>query len=192
LKCGGHVAAELKQECHLEPWGQSTLQFEVKWPTQPGPCTLEAELTGVEGKPVRSLRDTQVVDASSFGLAFQKTATASSVHAVAYAAANAVDGDPATYWSSAFSDPAWLAVDLGAVHKIGQVRILWEAAFSKAFSVQVSTDGQGWTEVYHTAEGKGGTSEIRFAPVAARQMRVLGTERGTQWGHAIRELEVFE
>lgn len=141
LNCGGHLVAELKQECHLEPWGETTLKFEVTWPTQSGPCSLEAELAGVGGKPVRSLRDTEVVDASSFGLAFRKTATASSVHAAAYAPANAVDGDPSTYWSSAFTDPAWLAVDLGAVHKVGLVRILWETAFSKAFSVQVSTDG---------------------------------------------------
>ena len=35
------------------------------WPTQPGPCTLEAELTGVDGKPVRSLRGTEIVDAKS-------------------------------------------------------------------------------------------------------------------------------
>jgi len=101
-------------------------------------------------------------------------------------------GDPSTYWSSAFTDPAWLAVDLGAVHQVSRVRILWEAAFSKVFSVQVSTDGQAWSEVCHAAEGKGGTSEIKFVPVPARHVRVQGIERGTQWGHAIRELEVFE
>ncbi len=65
LKCGGRMEAELRQECHLEPWGQSTLNFEMRWPTQPGPCTLEAELAGVDGKPVRSLRDTEIVDAKS-------------------------------------------------------------------------------------------------------------------------------
>ena len=64
LKLSGHVADEIKQECHLEPWGQSTLKFEVKWPARTGPCTLEAELTGADGRPVRSLRDTQLVDAS--------------------------------------------------------------------------------------------------------------------------------
>jgi hypothetical protein len=192
VKLGGQVEAELEQKCRLEPWGQTTLKFEVKWPSRTGPCTLEAELAGAEGQPVRSLRDTQLVDASAFGLAFHKPATASSVQAVDYGPANAVDGESSTYWSSACRDPAWLAVDLGAVHKISLVRVLWEAAYSKTFSVEVSTDGQTWTEVYHTAQGKGGTSEIRFMPVEARHVRVLGTERGTQYGHAIRELEVFE
>lgn len=58
--------------------------------------------------------------------------------------------------------------------------------------MQVSIDGQTWSEVYQTAQGKGGASEIKFAPVEARHVRFLGTERGTQPGHAIRELEVFE
>ncbi|MGA2657538.1 MAG: hypothetical protein ABSH34_08460 [Verrucomicrobiota bacterium] len=57
---------------------------------------------------------------------------------------------------------------------------------------RVSTDGQAWTEDYHTTQGKGGASEIQFAPVGARHVRILGTARGTQRGHAIRELEVFE
>ncbi|MGA3266943.1 MAG: hypothetical protein ABSE16_08985 [Verrucomicrobiota bacterium] len=87
LKCGGPMAAQMKQDyrlgdtifnsqgwpvaaqmtqpCHLEPWGQTTLHFQVKWPTQTGPCALEAELAGADGKPVRSLRDTQLVDAGS-------------------------------------------------------------------------------------------------------------------------------
>ena len=192
LKCGERLHAELKQECRLLPLGQVVLNFDVKWPEQPGPCVLEAELTGVDGKPVRSLRDTEIVDASTLGLAFQKTATASSVHAAAYAPANAVDGDPGTYWSSTFADPAWLAVDLGAARKISLVRITWETAFSKSFSVQVSADGQTWTDVSQTSDGQGGVSEIKLTPVEARHVRILCTKRGTQWGHAIRELQVFE
>ena len=65
VKLGGHVAAEMKQQCHLESWGQTTLKFHVKWPNQTGLCTLEAQLAGADGKPVRSLRDTQLVEADS-------------------------------------------------------------------------------------------------------------------------------
>src|SRR4051812_28444830 len=36
------------------------------------------------------------------------SATASSVESNALGAANAIDGNPATRWSSAFSDPQWL------------------------------------------------------------------------------------
>jgi len=192
LRREGRLQAEMKQACRLESFGQTIVNFEVPWPTEPGPCQLEAELRGIEGKRVRSLRDIEIVEPRAMGLAFQRTASASSIHAPAYAPANAVDNDPATYWSSTFADPAWLAVDLGAVRKISLVRITWEAAFSKSFSVQVSTDGQTWTEVFSTRDGKGGVSEIKFAPAEARRVRILCTQRGTEWGHAIRELEVFE
>jgi hypothetical protein len=153
---------------------------------------LEAELRGADGKKVRSLRDTEIVEPSALGLAFQKIATASSVHAPTYAPANAVDNDLSTYWSSTFTDPAWLAVDLDAPHKISRVRITWQDAFSKSFSVQVSVDGQTWTDVYHTSDGKGGVSEIKFTPAEARHVRILCTQRGTTWGHAIREFQVFD
>lgn len=192
LKSGDHLLSETQQECRLESWGQAVLNFEVNWPRNLGPCQLEAELTGVESKLVRSFRDVEIIDTSALGLAYKKNITASSVHSDAYAPANAVDGDPSTYWSSTFADPAWLAVDLGAVEKISLVRITWEAAYSTAFAVQVSTDGQAWTDIHTTSNGKGNTSEIKLAPVEARHVRVFCTKRGTQWGHAIRELEVFK
>jgi hypothetical protein len=82
-------------------------------------------------------------------------------------------------------------IDLGATHSISRVRIQWETAFAKAFSLQVSEDQQGWAEVYRTEQGKGGVSEIKFAPVFVRWVRLNCSQRGTQWGNAVRELEVF-
>ncbi len=164
----------------------------MTWPEPLGPYTLEAELRGLDGQPVRSVRDLQLVDPRAFGLAYQKPASASSSFAEQHLPANAVDGDPATYWSSTFADPAWLAVDLGALCKVSHVRITWENAYSKVFAVQVSPDGQNWTDVFKEENGKGGMSEIRFAPAEARHVRISCLKRATQWGHAIRELEVFE
>ncbi len=46
--------------------------------------------------------------------------------------------------------------------------------------------------MFKTDSGAGGTSEIDFAPVAARYVRIYGTARGTEWGYAIRELSVFK
>jgi hypothetical protein len=43
-----------------------------------------------------------------------------------------------------------------------------------------------------SSDGKGGVSEIKFAPTEARRVRILCTQRGTPWGHAIRELQAFE
>src|SRR5687768_12517194 len=57
------------------------------------------------------------------------TATASSVQG-GYVAANAVDGSASTRWGSAFSDPQWIAVDLGSTQSINRVVLNWEAAYS--------------------------------------------------------------
>jgi beta-galactosidase len=193
VKDGERVVVEAKQDARIEALGTTNVVvFEIDWPKEAGAIVLEAELRGEGGRPVRSVRDIEIMDAKSLGLAYGRTATASSVHSAEYRPENAVDGDPGTYWSSAFQDDAWLSVDLGERKKIGRVVIQWEAAFAKSFSVQVSPDGQAWTDVFKTDDGKGGVQEITFAPVEARHIRLVCAKRGTQWGHAVHELQVFE
>src|SRR3954454_12937596 len=74
--------------------------------------------------------------------------TASSAENGGTPAAAATDGNPGTRWSSAFSDPQWLRVDLGATATIDQVTLNWETAYARAFSVQTSADGTNWTTIY--------------------------------------------
>jgi hypothetical protein len=102
-----------------------------------------------------------------------------------------VDGNPATRWSSEFSDPQWLAVDLGKPEAISRVELLWEGAYGKEYSVQVSLDGQNWKDVYKTDKGKAGTDTIKFAPTEARYVRMYGTKRGTEFGYSLWEMRVF-
>ena len=192
LKRGAHVLLETKQTARIEALGTTTIVFDLAWGEQTEPCVLEAELRGADGEPIHSVRELEIIDSKSLGLAFGKRATTSSVHASEYRPEYAVDGDAGSYWSSEFKDDAWLAVDLGEKHKISRVVIQWEAAYAKAFSVQVSTDGQTWTNVYQTDEGKGGVSEIKFSPVEARHVRLYCTKRGTQWGNAVYEMQVFD
>src|SRR2546421_5497128 len=70
-----------------------------------------------------------------------KPAPASSVENAGLPASAAVDGNTGTRWSSAFSDPQWLQVDLGATATVDQVVLNWEAAYATAFQIQVSTNG---------------------------------------------------
>src|SRR6201996_2983146 len=81
-------------------------------------------------------------------LALNKTATSSSTESAAYPAADAVDGNTGTRWSSAFSDPQWLEVDLGSSQSICGVTLNWEAAYASSFQIQTSTDGSNWTSIY--------------------------------------------
>ena len=69
-----------------------------------------------------------------------KPATASGTENAAFPASAAVDGDPGTRWSSAFSDPQWIQVDLGAGATLTRVVLTWETAYARAFTVQTSTN----------------------------------------------------
>jgi hypothetical protein len=60
-------------------------------------------------------------------VALDKPATASSSENSRTTAAKAVDGDTGSRWSSAFSDPQWLQVDLGAPTDVCQVVISWQS-----------------------------------------------------------------
>ena len=102
-----------------------------------------------------------------------------------------VDGLPDTRWSSEFSDPQWLAVDLGVPTRISRVVLDWEAAFGQSYAIQTSLDGSTWTDVYTTTSGKGDTEDIRFTPTSARWLRFYGTKRATPFGYSFWEMKVL-
>jgi len=119
-----------------------------------------------------------------------KTATASSTENASFPASNAVDGNTGTRWSSAFSDPQWLEVDLGSSQSICQVGLNWEAAYATAFQLQTSADGTNWTTIYSTTSGTGGTQTLSVSGTG-RYLRMYGTARATQYGYSLWEFQVF-
>jgi hypothetical protein len=119
-----------------------------------------------------------------------RPATASSTENASFPATAAVDGDPGTRWSSAFSDPQWLQVDLGSVQQISRVALNWEAAYGKSFQIQTSADAQSWTTVYSTTTSTGGSQSIAVSG-SGRYVRVQGTARATQYGYSLWEFEVY-
>jgi acyl-homoserine lactone acylase PvdQ len=104
---------------------------------------------------------------------------------------NAVDGKPDTRWASDWSDQQWLQVDLGATRTVGRVALSWEAAYAKAYRIELSTDGSTWRTVYTTSVGDGGRDLASFAPGAARFVRMTGIQRATGYGYSVYELEVY-
>ncbi|GIH04845.1 hypothetical protein Rhe02_29120 [Rhizocola hellebori] len=120
-----------------------------------------------------------------------KPATASSVENGGSPAANAFDGNTGTRWSSAFSDPQWLQVDLGATAAIDQVILIWEAAYATAFQIQTSPNGAApWTTIYSTTTSTGGTQTLAVTG-SGRYVRMNGTARSTGWGYSLWEFQVF-
>ncbi|RAG83832.1 hypothetical protein DN069_20100 [Streptacidiphilus pinicola] len=119
-----------------------------------------------------------------------RPATASSVENASFPASAAVDGNSGTRWSSQFSDPQWLQVDLGADASISQVVLQWETAYAKAFQIQTSEDATNWTTVYSTTTGTGGTQTLDVSGTG-RYVRMYGTARATQWGYSLWEFQVY-
>jgi hypothetical protein len=102
-----------------------------------------------------------------------------------------VDGNLTTRWSSAFVDPSWLEVDLGAPTIINKVVLYWENAYGKAYQIQVSNDEQTWTTVYTQTAGQGGVETLTFPTVTDRFIRFFGTTRATQYGYSLFEFQVY-
>ncbi|MEW1565507.1 discoidin domain-containing protein [Streptomyces sp. NBC_01558] len=118
-----------------------------------------------------------------------KAATASSAEGP-FDARNAVDGDPGTRWSSGFTDPQWIQIDLGSSAKISRVTLNWEAAYGKAFRIEVSDNAQEWTVVHQTTTGTGGTQSLAVTGTG-RYVRMYGTQRSTQYGYSLWEFQVY-
>lgn len=139
------------------------------------------------------------VDDTTGNLALGKTVTASSEKndtqsngTVVYRTADlAVDGSMSSRWASASTDDQWIYVDLGQRYALSSVVLNWETAYAKAYKLQVSDDAENWTDIYETANGKGGTETI---PVqgSGRYVRMLGIQRATTWGYSLWEFEVYQ
>jgi beta-glucanase (GH16 family) len=114
----------------------------------------------------------------------------SAIEAANLAARYAVDGDPNTRWSSAFSDPQWMWVDLGSVRPITRVKLNWEAAYANSYAVQVSNDRKSWKDAYRTDAGAGGVEDFEVK-ATGRYVRLYGTQRATPYGYSLWEFQVF-
>ncbi|MEV4758624.1 ThuA domain-containing protein [Micromonospora sp. NPDC049559] len=124
-------------------------------------------------------------------LARGRPATASGVETGSqHVPGNAVDGNASTRWSSLYADPQWITVDLGATYTLNRVRLTWETAYGRAYQIQTSPDNATWTTRYSTSAGDGGTDDVAITGTG-RYLRVYGTQRATQWGYSLWNLEVF-
>lgn len=119
-----------------------------------------------------------------------KTFTASSSENDQLSAARASDGNFSTRWSSLFSDPQWLMMDLGEARAISTVVVRWNNNHGVDHEVQCSDDAKTWKTVFEQKSGPGGVQR-HDVDAKGRYVRVLGTKRASQWGFSIWELEVY-
>lgn len=118
------------------------------------------------------------------------TATASSGDA-----SLAIDGDDNSRWESAHGEGLQtLTVTLDKAYYLGEVKIHWEAANAKAYTLEVSMDNSTWTEVHSTTTGAEGHrwDNITINNVEAKYIKVNCTVRNLVYGYSIWELEAYE
>jgi hypothetical protein len=124
-------------------------------------------------------------------IALGRVATSSSNESASLRPESAVDGNAGTRWSSAFGDPQWITVDLGAAASVSRVRLDWETASARAYQVQISADSITWTTLKSVTNGVGGIEDWTGLAGTGRYVRMHGTARNTQWGYSLWELEVY-
>jgi beta-galactosidase len=121
-------------------------------------------------------------------------------------AENAVDGNLSTRWGSATAnapptpavagvDPSWLQIDLGSTQQFNTVVINWENAYATQYQIlytnQDPSTNPTWNVAYTNNAGVGGTETLNFPTVTGRYIRLLGTQRATQYGYSVYEFQVY-
>jgi len=149
-----------------------------------------AVIAGLSLSPFAAPRATAAACDTGTNLALNHLYSASSQENPGFPPGNAFDGNLNTRWSSQFSDPQWVQVDLGSVRSLCEVVLSWEAAYGKAFQIQTSNDGTAWTSAFATTTGTGGTQTLSISG-SGRYVRMYGTARGTQYGYSLWEFQVF-
>lgn len=127
-------------------------------------------------------------------LSLNKTVRVSSTEAnLGNVAANAVDGDETTRWSSMYADPQWFEIDLGSTCFINEVILRWEVASAKEYTLEVSENGNNWTTISSQTEMPAGarTDQLSNLNGMGRFIRMSGTKRNTTYGYSIYEFEVY-
>lgn len=125
-------------------------------------------------------------------------ATASSSESADYPPSDAINGiiqtgcNTTDRWASAFSDPQWLQVDLGALKHISRVKLSWECGASANYDLQVATNANGpWATVASDPAGNGGVDDLTGLNATGRYVRVYSYARTTQYGNSLYEIEVY-
>jgi hypothetical protein len=148
------------------------------------PATIDGTATGTTEQPIT------ITTCRSDRLQIAN-ATASSVESSHFVAANVLDGDYTTRWSSQKGNPQWLQLDLGSRSFIYIVAIDWQTAYSTNYEVQISDNASSWAPVVNVPNATGGSQWHWRINASARYIRIY-SKAATAWGNvSITDVAVF-
>jgi hypothetical protein len=88
-------------------------------------------------------------------------------------------------------------IDLGQKYPLSEVKLYWENAYAKNYSLQVSDDGLNWQTVYQIkgyTKPANGLADISLAGkgYAGRYLKLVMTRRATQYGYSLFEAQAYD
>ncbi|MFD9359467.1 beta-N-acetylglucosaminidase domain-containing protein [Streptomyces sp. NPDC060031] len=108
-------------------------------------------------------------------------ASSSADETAQFPASAALDGSPATRWSSPPVDGAWWRAELPAPARVGLLTLHWQEAYPSAYRVETSADGVTWLPAA-TVASRGGVDSVRMDAPGTRFVRVTCDVRATRFG----------
>ncbi|MCW4468042.1 discoidin domain-containing protein [Flavobacterium sp. MFBS3-15] len=84
----------------------------------------------------------------------------------------------------------FVKIDLGSAQPITNLKLHWEAAYAKGYTVQVSNDNVNFTTVFPESNGNGGLDDIALS-TSGRYVKLNLLERGTVWDFSLFEMQVY-
>lgn len=133
------------------------------------------------------------VSAAEVDIARGKTAIACHSESAALTPDKALDGNSSTRFAAggACSDKTWYMLDLGDNFDLSKVRINWEAAHPSAYVLEVSKDGQTYTELKTVTDAPAGWVETPVSGTG-RFLRIREVTRAlAPYGFSMWDLEVY-
>lgn len=170
--------------------------FEFTWQNAPPGC-YDLTAVAIDASGNKSTSNRIHLAVGMVDLARGKPVTASSGETPELA----VDGNYYTEWSAANGDEAWIMVDLGKVHPVKQVNLVWGWKIHPSlFSLEVAAENPdepgSWTTVYSAEDVPyvtwKATQRIRFPSADARYVRLRAMKRAGNQTWSGYKLAAFE
>ena len=173
----------------------ATTSFTIQWsnPDWGGrwQCTL-ADVNLSELSACATSTPTPVSPVEEYDINFASSKFGSYAIASSGVAALAIDGNEGTRWESAQTDDETWILNMGQLRIFNTIKILWEGAYAKEFTLYFSNDGENWSELYvETNLTQAGWQTIDVAKTTAQYIKYHGTKRATGWGQSFFEFQVF-
>ena len=110
----------------------------------------------------------------------------------------AMDGTPATMWSSSQTENRWLGFDFGESNRISRYVIrhagmngMHAGHNTRSYLVRTSPDGKSWKTLDAQKANTAPVTDVEFAPVAARFVKITVLDSGTDSTARIADVEIF-